>query len=104
MNICRILKWNVLTNTHSFIISFTCTLIPTLLEVLRGVCAHVGCLIWAVSPMCGMQDKCKQVSSPHYISGVPLGGDDKLVLTSFVYILCVEAVRCYGMVLSLNLA
>lgn len=43
-----------------------------------------------------MEDKGKELSSPHFISEVPLGGDDKLVLTSFVYIVCLDVVCCYG--------
>lgn len=67
------------------------------------MCAHERCLIWAVSPVCRMEDKGKELSSPCFASGLPLG-DDELVLTSFLYILCLDVVCCYGMVLSFNLA
>lgn len=68
------------------------------------VCAHERCLIWAVSPVCRMEDEDKELSTPRFISGVPVGGDDKLVLTSFVYLLCLDVVCCYGVVLGFNLA
>lgn len=60
------------------------------------MCAHGRCLIWAVFPVCRMKDNGKELSSPRFISEVPLGGDDKLVLTSFVYVLCLDVVCCYG--------
>lgn len=50
------------------------------------MCARERCLIWAVSAACRMEDKDKELSCPRLISEVPLGGDDKQVLTSFVYI------------------
>lgn len=87
----------VLVDGYSFMVSFTCTLVPTHSEVGRClIWAHGRCLIWAVSPVCSMEDKGKELSSPHFISEVPLGGDDELVLTSFVYIVCLDVVCCYG--------
>lgn len=48
-----------------------------------------------------MKDEGKELSSPSFISEVHLAGDDKLVLTSSVYILGLGVVCCYEMVLQL---
>lgn len=89
------------TDTHSFLIPLAHT--HTLRNIKGCVCQLRQYLIWAVSPMCMKKDKGNYLSSPHYKSGGDLGGDDKLVLTSFVCILCLEVACHYGMVLSLSL-